>query len=134
MKTTNSFIISIAVCLLFSSCAVVVNYGAPSPNCGNIVIKPTSAVYANLTLNDSLLVKYKYVKSITIKNVPVGVNTIHLSGESNTLKESLDIKNEIKVIAGKTNTQLVTVPPKSTGYWIYSIGSLLILWALVLDY
>jgi hypothetical protein len=30
----------------------------------------------------------------------------------------MDEKREVKVVSGKTNTQLLTVPPKSNGYWI----------------
>lgn len=90
MKAQNSTLILFSALLIFNSCAknIVVNYGNPSPNSGNIVVRPTSSVYSNLTFNDSLLVKYKYVKSITIKNVPEGVNTIHFSGESNNLKKN----------------------------------------------
>ena len=82
MKAQNSTLILFSALLIFSSCAknIVVNYGNPSPNSGNIVVRPTSSEYSNLTFNDSLLVKYKYVKSIAIKNVPEGVNTIQFSG------------------------------------------------------
>lgn len=134
MKAQNSMLVLFLALLIFSSCAkdIVVNYGNPSPNSGNIVVRPTSSVYSNLTFNDSLLVKYKYVKSITIKNVPEGVNTLHFSGESNNLKKELDLNKEVKVTAGKTNTQLVTVPPKSTGYWIYSTGAIIALWGILL--
>ena len=133
MQSKNSMLVLLLALLIFSSCAkdIVVNYGNPSPNSGNIVVRPTSSVYSNLTFNDSLLVKYKYVKSITIKNVPEGVNTIHFSGESNNLKKELDLNKEVKVTAGKTNTQLVTVPPKSNGYWVSEAFTIIGLYSLL---
>ena len=119
MKAKYSVIFTITVCLIFSSCAnVVVNYGNPSPNSGNIVLKTNLAVNANITLNDSLILSQRYFKTITIKNVPEGRNAIHLSADSKNFKEAMDNKLIVTVEKGKTNTQLLTVPPKSNGYWI----------------
>ena len=137
MKTTYSIILLLVNVLIFSSCAknIVVNYANPAPNSGNIVIKPTSHVYANLTINDSLIVNYKNVKSITIKNVPEGISTIHFSAESTNLKEEMDKKIKVDITRGKTNTQLVTVPPKSNGYWFSSaVSTLGLLFMLIYIY
>ena len=138
MKTKYSLFF--ALCLIFSSCAnIVVNYGNPTSNSGNLVIKTTSPVYANLTVNDSLLIgqKYmsgKYVRRITIKNVPEGINSIHFSADSYNLNEAMDKKIEVNVKSGKTNTQLLTVPPRSNGYWVsqtlISIGCIVLLLAI----
>ena len=118
--------------LLFSSCSnVVLNYGQPNANSGTIVIKTTSGVYANITVNDSLLFCQKFLnskslKTITITNVPEGLNNIHFTADSYNLKDAMDAKLIINVEKGKTNTQLLTVPPRSNGYWIsnslYSLG------------
>ena len=133
MKSISALIVSVLLCSVFSSCSkVVLNYGKPSPNSGNIVIKTTSSVSVNLTVNDSLLVNQRYARSITIKNVPEGVNSIHFSAYSQSLMNPMDSKLQVNVEKGKTNTQLLTVPPRSTGYWIYTTGSVITLWALLL--
>jgi len=105
---------------MFSSCAknLVVNYANPSPNSGNIVIKPSSQIRVNLTVNDSLILDDKFVKKITIMNVPSGTNSIHLSANSENLKQGIDFKSDVIVTSGKTNSKLITVPPKSNGYYI----------------
>lgn len=133
MKSNNFLVLLVIVCLIFCSCSrVTVNYGSPSPNSGNIVIKTTSLVYVNLTVNDSLMVNERFVRSITIKNIPQGLNTIHYSANSKNLKNAMDRELKVNVEKGKTNTQLLTVPPKSTGYWVYSTGAIIALWAFLL--
>jgi hypothetical protein len=87
MKSIFIFPKTLVFCLCFCSCSnIVVNYGNPTPNSGHIVVKTNYAVYTNLTLNDSLLIDGKHVKSITIKNVPEGVNYLHYSGDSQNFK------------------------------------------------
>ena len=119
MKQLKKSIPILLTCLILSSCAnVVVNYGNASPNTGNIVVKTNYSLYTNLTLNDSLLINGRLAKTITIKNVPEGINSIHYSVNSQYFVTPLDAKLQVKVEKGKTNTQLITAPPKSNGYWI----------------
>ena len=133
MKLIPTLIVSIILCSVFSSCSkVVLNYGKPSPNSGDIIIKTSSSVNANLTVNDSLLVNQRYVKSITIKNVPEGLNAIHFSADSRNLKNAMDNRLQVNVEKGKTNTQLLTVPPKSNGYWFYQTVSFVGLFAYLI--
>ncbi len=129
MKSNYLFLFAFIGSLLISSCAknIVLNYTDPSPLSGKIVIRPTSPVYANFVINDSLFVKYKYVKSITINNVPRGNNSIHFSGDSYNLKEALDYKAEIEVLTGTTKTELITTPPQSNGYWLYKSTSVFVM-------
>ena len=134
MKLKYNLPILLLAALMFSSCSnVVLNYNQPSANNGTIVIKTTSRVYANITVNDSLLFSQKLIysqalKTITITNVPEGRNIIHFSADSYNLKDAMDAKLIVNVDKGKTNTQLLTVPPRSNGYWIsnsfYTLGVL----------
>jgi hypothetical protein len=110
------------VMLFCTSCAknIYVDYQRESANTGKVVLKPSNPVVANVTLNDNLIVDNKHVKSITINNVPKGEHTVRFSSGSNSYKEKLDETIPLKMETGKETTKLITVPPESTGSWVYS--------------
>ena len=124
--------------LLLNSCAkkLYVTYPAdgiqPGEKTGKIILKPVSPTARTfVTVNGNLLVDKKTVKSITIDNVPVGETVVTYSSESSGYKEALDHKNKISVEEYKTKTEIIKVPPKSTGYWIYAGLSVILLFGVL---
>lgn len=116
----------LAVVFIFTSCSkdIYVTYLGNSNNTGKIVLMPnTPTSKTSVTLNDNLIVTNKNVKTVTINNVPVGENNIKYVSANYWYKEKLDEKITVNVQEGQTHTKLIEVPPYSTGYWIYSIGS-----------
>jgi len=107
--------------LLLSSCGknIHVNYQSDATNTGKVVLKPaepTNRTY--VTFNDSLLVNKKYVKSVTIHNVPSGEHQVHYTSNNYVYKEKIDGKMTVNVDNNRVITKLIEVPPYSTGYWI----------------
>jgi len=126
MKKLNSLITLFVIIVLLTSCAkdIVINYASPTPNSGHICIKPSEKVKASCSLNDSLMVEGRKIKSITIKNVPSGINSIQFSGKTkNIIEGGVSFKSSVTVINGRTNTQLVTVQTKKTGFLFTMVGT-----------
>lgn len=120
MRKTALLLLSLAT-LLLSSCAknIHVNYQNDSANTGKVVLKPaepTNRTY--VTFNDSLLVNKKYVKSVTIHNVPSGEHEVHYTSNNYAYKEKIDGKMTVNVDNNRVITKLIEVPPYSAGYWI----------------
>lgn len=108
---------------LLSSCSknITVQYQSESANTGTVVLRPSSSTEkTNVTMNDNLLVKREYVKSVTIKNVPIGEHKIHYSSDASGYKDKLSEQINVNIQSNKEVTKLVDVPPHSTGYWIYA--------------
>ncbi|MDP2188329.1 MAG: hypothetical protein Q8J69_06565 [Sphingobacteriaceae bacterium] len=129
MKKALLLQLSLALVLL-SSCAknIHVNYQSDSANTGKVVLKPaepTNRTY--VTFNDSLLVNKKYVKSVTIHNVPSGEHHVHYTSNNYAYKEKIDGKMTVNVDNNRVITKLIEVPPYSAGYWIGLLISLPIL-------
>jgi len=125
MKTIKALFLLFLVLMLFSSCSknIVINYGPPSPNSGHIELKTTEMVDGNCTLNDSLMVEARNINSITIKNVPSGLYSIHFSGNSRNLKrDSVSYKSTFTITNGRTNTKLIHAQPKKEGFCIGLAG------------
>jgi len=96
-------------------------YQANSERTGKVVIIPSSSTPSTtVTLNDNIMVKRKYVKSVTINNVPEGEAKINYVSDNSSYKEMLNQEMSVNVISGKETTKLVQVPPRSNGYWVYS--------------
>ncbi len=109
--------------ILFCSCAknLTVNYQTETGNTGTVVLRPSSSTdKTNVTMNDNLLVKRKYVKSVTIKNVPYGDHVITYASDASGYKDKLNEEIKININSNKEVTKLVAVPPHSTGYWLYA--------------
>jgi hypothetical protein len=121
---------AILIITLFSSCSreLFVNYQTETANTGKIIIKPNkSTSKTNVTINDKLIVDGKKLKKLTINNVPEGDYKIHYSSDSHIYKTKIDTVISIQIKGGKEITKLVTIPPYSTGFYIYIIGSLIFL-------
>ena len=115
--------------IFLSSCSqdIFVNYQSESENTGIIIIKPsapTSSTY--VTIGDSLIVEKKYIKSLTINNVPEGMYNIHYVSYFNGYNDKLDVKLPVVMYNERDITKLVAAPPLSSGYWINS-GAFMIL-------
>lgn len=113
----------LGLAMLLCSCSknLTVQYQSESSNTGTVVLRPSSSTEkTNVTMNDNLLVKREYVKSVTIKNVPIGEHKIHYSSDASGYKDKLSEEIKVNIQSNKEVTKLVDVPPHSTGYWIYA--------------
>jgi hypothetical protein len=85
-----------------------------------------------VTINDQLVVDGKFVKSVTILNVPNGDHVIHYTADNSFYKTPLKADFPIKMENGKSMTKLVEVPPYSAGYWVLTTGALILPWMFFL--
>ncbi|MBK7762508.1 MAG: hypothetical protein IPI46_03945 [Bacteroidetes bacterium] len=121
----NHLLILTNILLIFCSCSkhIYVNYQTETANTGKVTIKPTKPTDKTyVTINDSLIVDKKNVKSVTITNLPIGDFNIHYTSDNSWYKDKLDTRISVKMEGSKEITKLVEVPPYSTGYWIYITG------------
>jgi hypothetical protein len=91
--------------LFFTSCAkdLTVTYQMESANTGKVVLKPsTSTDRTMVTINDQLVVDGKFVKSVTILNVPNGDHVIHYTADNSFYKTPLKADFPIKMENGKS--------------------------------
>lgn len=109
--------------LLFSSCALNYFYTYQQSDAGTGIaifkpIVPTSSSY--ISLNDTLIVESKFVKSITFENLPVGKYELRYMSSNFSYKEKLDQKISFEVRQGEVFNKVISIPPLSTGYWVYN--------------
>ena len=121
MKTKSLLLLLLAV--LFSSCArnLQVLYLPNQGYTGEIQIKPikpTAKTY--ITVNDQLVIDNKPVKSVLITDVPEGIHQVEYKSESSIYKEKVSNEFDLQVFQGQRSTEIIEIPPYSTGYWIYS--------------
>ena len=120
--------------LLVSSCArhIIVNFQESADSTGSIVITPTAPIQGSvLTIDDKLLVDKKFIKKITVKNVPIGAHDIHFSADSWSYKEKISEKATITVKPNQENAKIITRPPFSSGYYVvYAISTLVSLFII----
>jgi|AntRauTorckE5430_2_1112549.scaffolds.fasta_scaffold00629_4 hypothetical protein len=115
----NLFIAFIALVLL-SSCAKDITVSAGTGK-GVITMKPTTpTVRTYVTINDQLVVDSKRVKSVTVTGLEEGENKVVYKSSSLTYKEAMEVEKTIVVKNNTNKTEILTVPPNSNGYWIYS--------------
>ncbi|PQJ08772.1 hypothetical protein CJD36_022495 [Flavipsychrobacter stenotrophus] len=122
MKITITILLLSA--LFLSSCAkrVTVSYGGGNDNVGTVKIKPSTTIKGASVTMDGKLVwdKRKRIKTLTVTNVPKGNHEVNVVSESWAYKESLNDKQTVKITgSGDNKAVLVSVPPYSTGYYIY---------------
>ena len=136
MKRTKLLLFAIGL-LFFTSCGkdLYVSYQTENSNTGKIVlkpIKPTPKTY--ITINDSLIVDRKHVKSVTINNVPEGEYQIHYLSDNNEYKVKLDSLIKVNMKDQNKITKIIEVPPYSTSYWVLNglFTSLIILLPLII--
>jgi hypothetical protein len=119
MKKTALLLLSLGT-LLLSSCAqnIHVNYQSDSYNTGKVVLKPAQPTDGTfVTINDSLIVDRKFVRSVTIHNVPIGEHQVHFTSDNTIYKEKIDGQIPVKVENGRVITKLIDVPPYGAFYW-----------------
>jgi len=117
--------------LICSSCArqLVIPYTTDS-NVGAQIflkpIKPTNRTF--ITINDSLIVNKKFIKSVTIDNLPPGIYNINYASDVNTMVAKLDTTMTIVVEGHKEISKIIDVPSYNSWYYISNllIGLLLI--------
>ncbi len=134
MKTPQiiRFLLVIGFSSLFSSCALNYYYTYQPSNVGTgkAVFKPAYPTEKTFVLlNDSLIIDNKFVKSITFENLPEGKYELHYMSSNFAYKDKLDQRIIFDIQQGKLLNQIITLPPFSTGYWVYNgvmLGGLLI--------
>jgi hypothetical protein len=121
-KMKNTVLFSLICATLFcSSCArhIIVNFQDSSDSTGTIVLAPTAYIQNSvLTVDDKLLVDKKYIKKITVKNVPIGEHNVHFSADSWAYRDKIDENVKVTTKANKETAKIVPRPPFSTGYYI----------------
>jgi LEA14-like dessication related protein len=128
----KNLLIAIVALVLLSSCAKNITVSAGTGN-GTITMKPTKSTPRTYVLvNDKLLVDNKNVKSVTVTGIEDGENKVTYKSESSSYKDLMDFEKTIKIENGADKTEVLTVPPYSTGYWIYSglvgAASVILIW------
>jgi len=122
--TITKNILFVLAILLLSSCArqITIPMQDSNVNTGAIKIRPATPVKSAVVTIDGNLIWEKRckVKSITLTNVPKGSHEINVTSGSWYYKEALKQKEIVNVNGNnETRTILISVPPYSTGYWIY---------------
>lgn len=123
-KNINALFTGLCI-LLLSSCSAnrIVQYQSESESTSSIKVKPSTAIKNVVVTLDGNLVweKPRKVKSLTIENVPQGNHELRVTSASWIYTEKIDYSKDIEVKGkGETKTELVSIPPYSAGYWIYS--------------
>jgi len=133
-KTQNNISISflIITLVLCVSCGrqLVIPYSSESNSNASIFIKPIKPTNKTfITINDSLIVNKKLIKSVRIDHLPAGIYTINYSSDVNTMVARIDSTMTIVVEDHKEISKIIDVPPYSSWYYISQIlaGLLLLL-------
>lgn len=131
IPTYHKYIILLISLILCSSCArqLVIPYTSDSNADAQIVlnpIKPTEKTF--ITINDSLIVNKKFIKSVTIDHLPYGIYTINYASDVKTKVAKIDTTMTIVVEGQKNITKIIDVPPNNSWYYISNllIGLLLL--------
>lgn len=119
-----SFILAM---ILLPGCAqsILINYSYDqSKPVGKLIVIPDKPIEGtNFVMDGRLLVDNKYVKRITVENIPTGVYAINMTCASWYYKEPLNYLDSVQIEANKEVTKLVPTPTYSSGYYAYLIGS-----------
>ncbi|TYP95340.1 hypothetical protein LX73_0640 [Fodinibius salinus] len=100
---------------------------------GNLAVKLSEPVNGvNVTIDGELIARDKNTEYIKVDNVPVGERSVNVDATSSDLKSNINLEETVNIQTNETETLLVQVPPKSTGYWIYM--SLALLPTLIIVY
>jgi len=124
MKQYIKYVIGLV--LVFSTgCSAnrVVKYQFENESTSSIKVKPSTKLsHVVVTLDGNLVwEKSKVVKSLTIQNVPSGSHELRVTSASWIYRDEINHSSNIEVKGkGETKTELISVPPYSTGYWVYN--------------
>lgn len=120
----SKILLSLGAIILLSGCSVhpKVKISSQSSDKGSIVIKPSRKINQAVVMLDNELVydRSRNIKTITLENVDEGTHSVTVTSGSWYYTETLNQRDSINVKSGKTSTDIVSVPPFSTGYWIFS--------------
>ena len=121
-------IITLVLCV---SCGrqLVIPYSSESNSNASIFIKPIKPTNKTfITINDSLIVNKKLIKSVRIDHIPPGTYTINYSSDVNTVIARIDSTMTIVIEDHQEIAKIIDVPPYSSWYYISNIliGLLLI--------
>lgn len=114
----------LVVAFLLSSCAkdIVINYQSQKETGNKVEIKPTKNLYNTyLTINDSLFVDNKTVKSIKIDNMPMGPHTIEMKSRYTYYKDNIDKTWEFVFSGNETIKKNVIRPSYSAEYYMMNL-------------
>jgi hypothetical protein len=125
------FSILLTILLICSSCGrqLVIPYTSDSNVDTQIFLKPIKPTGRTLiTINDSVIVNKKFIKSVTIDHLPSGVYTINYASDVNTMVAKIDTTMTIVVEDHKETSIIIDVPPYNSWYYISNalIGLLLL--------
>jgi len=122
MRNQIYFIVLLLISLIGCNTNRIVQYQLTKDSTSSIKIKPSTAIGNVLVLLDGNMVweKSRTVKSLTIENVPKGDHILQLVSANWYYNDKIDINKLIHVDGkGETKIELVSVPPFSSGYWMY---------------
>ena len=108
---------------------LVIPYTSDSNVDAQIFLKPIKATNKTfISINDSLIVNKKFIKSLTIDHLPPGVYTINYASDVNTMVAKLDTTMTIVVEDHMEISKIIDVPRYNSWYYISNvvIGLLLI--------
>jgi len=125
MKKYINFIAVVVILLSVSSCSTnrFVKFQSETQSTSSIKIKPSTRLNNVVVTLDGNLVweKSRTIKSLTIQNVPAGNHELQVTSASWIYKNDINHSASINVKGqGETKTELVSVPPYSTGYWVFN--------------
>ena len=127
MKKRNKyyqFRILLIILWICSSCGrqLVIPYTSDSTLDAQIILKPIKPTNRTLiSINDSLIVNKKFIKSITIDHLPSGIYTINYASDVNTMVTKLDTTMTIVVVDQKQTSIIIDVPPYNAWHYILNI-------------
>lgn len=122
---------------LLSGCAITqeLNYEQPheSADYGNLAIQFSGDVKrVSVTVDGELLdTRTRSTKKIELSSLPAGEYDIRVVASSWELASDIDFQETITIRPNREAAMLVSVPPKSGGYWAYTAVSYGIIMLLV---
>ncbi len=120
----KKIIILFTVSLLFVGCAkdFYTNFKSPAEGeeYGSLIVRFSSPIKdVNITVNGNLVAEDKFTERVQVNNIPVGQHAVNVIASSWELKHDINVKESVDIQPNETQTVLVQIPPKSTGFWIY---------------
>lgn len=126
--------------LLLSGCAVTQEITfqdrADDQEYGEIVVQFSDNIKnVRATLDDRLVdAERRLTKEMRLYNIPPGDHILRISAASWELKEDVNFQREITVQPGQQSAVIVSVPPKSGGYWAFQAVTYVTILSLSLRY
>ena len=118
-----SFLSVLVLLLTATSCGkhLTVSYSDNPSYTGTLHLLPARPLNkACLVVNEKLLVDRKFIRKITVTNLPAAMNGFHLTCDNFNLREKVDQSLTFKMEQNQEITRLIEVPPLADGPWIYS--------------